>query len=149
AGDDTERGGGAIWVRGGSLRVVDSTFDGNHGPVVGQDVAGGAIYSVGVGIVAIAGSSFTNNAASNGGAIGVLFSDLAIADTELSSNAASGNGGNPGNGGNGGAIYSDGNDQTESLCRVGLALNTANAFGGGMFRVSNDGVGPMTIDDTS
>lgn len=148
-GDDTARGGGAIWVRGGSLHVVDCEFTGNRGPAAGQDVAGGAIYSVGVGDVTVVGSSFTGNQASNGGAIGVLFADLTLVATTIADNAATGSGGNPGNGGNGGGIYSDGNDQSHSLCGVDLVGNRATAFGGGLFRVSNDGIGPMDITDTS
>jgi hypothetical protein len=148
-GDDTARGGGAIWVRGGSLRVVACDFVDNRGPATGQDVAGGAIYSVGVGEVTIVASSFTGNQASNGGAIGVLFADLSLVDTTIADNAATGSGGNPGNGGNGGGVYSDGNDQAQALCGVDLVGNRANAFGGGMFRVSNNGVGPMAIDQTS
>lgn len=148
-GNDTERGGGAIWVRGGSLRVIASIFEGNHGPATGQDVAGGAIYSVGIGSVAISGSVFRGNGASNGGAIGGLFADLAIDGTVIEDNVASGSGGNPGTGGNGGGIYLDGNDQRVSLCRVTLADNRANAFGGGLFRVSNNGVGPMLIERSS
>ena len=148
-GDDTERGGGAIWVRGGSLRVASCTFSENHRPASGQDVAGGAIYSVGVGSVAIAASTFQGNGASNGGAIGALFADLAIDGTLIANNTASGSGGNPGNGGNGGGIYLDGNDQDVSLCGSTLADNTANAFGGGFFRVSNNGNGPMRIERSS
>ncbi|HSK03280.1 MAG TPA: hypothetical protein VK932_18640, partial [Kofleriaceae bacterium] len=145
-GDDTERGGGAIWTLGGSVRVLDSSLTDNAAPATGQDVAGGALYAVGVGSVTIVGSVFAGNGASNGGAIGVLHGDLAIVDSVIEGNAASGSGGNPGNGGNGGGIYVDGVGQDVSLCGVRLADNTANAFGGGLFRVSNDGVGPMAID---
>jgi hypothetical protein len=131
-GGDTSRGGGAIWVLGGSLRVVESVFDDNHGPATGQDVAGGAIYSVGVGSVTVVDSTFTNNSASSGGAIGVLFSHLSITRSVIADNAATGTNGNPGDGGNGGGVYSDGNDQVESLCNVILSGNSANAFGGGL-----------------
>ena len=145
-GDDTDRGGGAIWTRGGSLRLVGVTITDSHGPATGQDVAGGAVYAVGVGSVEIANSVLVGNSASNGGAIGVLHGDLAIADTTITGNAATGSGGNPGHGGNGGGVYLDGVGQDVSLCGVRLADNDANAFGGGLFRVSNDGVGPMRID---
>lgn len=148
-GDDTARGGGAIWVRGGSLRAIDCEFADNRGPLTGQDVAGGAIYNVGVGAVTVVDSSFTGNQASSGGAIGVLFADLTLVDTVIADNAATGTGGNPGNGGNGGGIYSDGNDQVQVLCGVDLVANRAHAYGGGMFRVSNNGIGPMAITETS
>ncbi len=149
AGDDTDRGGGAIWLRGGSLHVVASRFTDNHAPATGQDVAGGALYDVGSGHVTIAGSTFSGNSGSNGGAIGILHADLTIVDTEIIGNAATGSGGNPGNGGNGGGVYIDGVGQSVALCGVRLADNGANAYGGGLFRVSNDGVGAMTIDRSS
>jgi hypothetical protein len=148
-GGDTQRGGGAIWTLGGSVEVIDCTFTGNRAPATGQDVAGGAIYNVGVGRVTVVGSTFHDNRASNGGAIGVLHSDLVMANTTLAGNAATGSGGNPGSGGNGGAVYSDGNDQTVSLCGVTIEDNDANAYGGGLFRVSNNGVGPMLVDRSS
>jgi hypothetical protein len=148
-GSDPNRSGGAIWVLGGSLRVLDSSFEDNRAPATGQDVAGGAIYSVGVGSVTVVRSTFANNTASSGGAIGALHSDLALVDTVIADNDATGTGGNPGNGGNGGGVYSDGNDQVESLCGVTLARNHCNVHGGGWFRVSNNGVGPMTIDRSS
>jgi len=149
AGNDTDRGGGAIWLRGGSLHVIECSFTDNHAPATGQDVAGGAIYDVGSGHVTIAGSSFTGNSGSNGGAIGILHADLEIVDTAITENAATGSGGNPGNGGNGGGVYIDGVSQTVSLDRVGIEDNSANAFGGGLFRVSNDGVGAMKLDRSS
>jgi hypothetical protein len=149
AGDDTARGGGAIWCNGGNVHVIDCTFVDNHGPSAGQDVAGGAIYDIGLGEVTVVDSAFSANSASNGGAIAVLHAGLTLVDTTVSHNAATGTGGNPGNGGNGGGIYSDGVDQVESLCGVTIEENQANAFGGGFFRVSNDGNGPMSIDRTS
>ena len=149
AGDDTDRSGGAIWLRGGSLHVVASRFTDNHAPATGQDVAGGAIYDVGSGHVTIAGSIFSGNSGSNGGAIGILHADLTIVESEITGNAATGSGGNPGNGGNGGGVYIDGVGQTVSLCGVRLTDNGANAYGGGLFRVSNDGVGAMAIDRSS
>jgi len=148
-GDDTVRGGGAIWTNGGNVHAIDCTFTDNHGPATGQDVAGGAIYDVGLGEVTVIGSELSGNSASNGGAIGVLHAGLTLVNTSISGNTASGSGGNPGNGGNGGGIYSDGTNQVESLCGVEIEGNDANAYGGGFFRVSNNGIGPMAIDRTS
>ncbi|MCD6499694.1 MAG: hypothetical protein J7M25_15490 [Deltaproteobacteria bacterium] len=144
--DDTDSGGGAIWSRGGNIVIVGCTFRNNSAPETGQDLAGGAIYNVGSGRVAITDSLFENNHASDGGAIGVLHADLAIYNTIITGNRATGTGGNPGNGGDGGGIYSDGTSQDESLCAVVLTNNQANKAGGGMFRVSNDNVGTMTFD---
>jgi len=144
-GTDTSSGGAAIFRLGGQLTVTDCTFTGNTGPETGQDVAGGAIYSLGVGQTTISGSVFTDNACSSGGAIGNLHNQLVVSDCVITGNAATGFGGNPGNGGNGGGIYMDGVDQTFTLTDTVIHTNTANARGGGLFRVSNNGIGPMTI----
>ena len=145
-GDDTAQGGGAIYRDGGSLTVIDSTFDGNHAPSPGQDIAGGAIYGFGGGDTIIVGSTFTNNAASDGGAIGSLNADLTVLNSTLTGNHATGTGGNPGNGGAGGAIYMDGRDEVTTLCGVTISNNTAGAIGGGVFRVSNDHTGTFAMD---
>jgi hypothetical protein len=146
-GTTTDSGGAAIY-RGtyGTLNVIDCNFFDNVGPAVGQDVAGGAIYSFGDTTTTIVGSVFTNNRCSSGGALGFLFGHLTLVNSILDGNSATGTGGNPGSGGNGGAIYSDGNNQTMSICGSSLSNNTANARGGGFMRVSNNGVGPLTID---
>jgi hypothetical protein len=146
-GTNVDNGGAAIY-RGmdGHLRVVDCTFTGNVGPALGQDVAGGAIYSRGDGTTTVVGSTFSGNRCSSGGALGNLFGDLTVVNSRLAGNAATGSGGNPGNGGNGGGIYVDGASQTVTLCGTRILGNDANAAGGGVFRVSNNGVGPMSID---
>jgi hypothetical protein len=145
-GEDTAQGGGAIYRDGGSLTVIESTFDDNHAPSPGQDIAGGAIYAFGGGETVIAGSTFTNNSASDGGAIGSLDGDLTIINTTLAGNAATGTGGNPGDGGAGGAIYQDGGDEATTLCGVTIQHNTAGAIGGGVFRVSNSDDGTFAMD---
>lgn len=145
-GEDTAQGGGAIYRDGGSLTVIDAHFEGNRGPETGQDVAGGAIYAFGGGETVIAGSTFLNNAASDGGAVGSLNGDLAIINSTFTGNAATGTGGNPGNGGCGGAIYQDGRDELTSLCGVIVRANTAGAIGGGVFRVSNTDDGTFAMD---
>ena len=145
-GVDTAQGGGAIYRDGGSLTVIDCAFDGNHAPATGQDVAGGAIYGFGGGETVIVGSTFTNNAGSDGGAVGSLNADLTIIDSTFANNAATGTGGNPGNGGCGGALYMDGRDEKTSLCGVTIHANTAGAIGGGFFRVSNDHTGSFAMD---
>jgi hypothetical protein len=145
-GVDTAQGGGAIYRDGGSLTVLDSSFDDNHGPMVGQDVAGGAIYGFGGGETVIVGSTFTNNSASDGGAVGSLNGNLTIIDSTFATNAATGTGGNPGNGGCGGALYMDGGKELASLCGVKIQNNRAGAIGGGFFRVSNDHTGAFAMD---
>ncbi len=144
-GDDTHRGGGAIWSLGGSLHIIECSFFDNHAPAAGQDVAGGAVYNVGRGETVVVRSVFSGNSASNGGALGVLHANLEVVDSVFEGNAATGSGGNPGNGGCGGAIYSDGTSQDEALCGVVIRGNRAGAIGGGFFRVSNDRQGEMII----
>ncbi|HEY5922143.1 MAG TPA: right-handed parallel beta-helix repeat-containing protein [Kofleriaceae bacterium] len=145
-GEDTAQGGAAIYRDGGSLTVLDSVFDNNHGPLTGQDVAGGAIYGFGGGDTIVVGSSFTNNAASDGGAIGSLNGDLTIINSTFTNNAATGSGGNPGDGGCGGALYMDGRDELTSLCGVTIRGSMAGAIGGAVFRVSNDNTGSFAMD---
>jgi hypothetical protein len=146
AGEDTAQGGGAIYRDGGSLTVIDCDFHDNHAPASGQDVAGGAIYAFGGGETRISGSTFTNNSASDGGAVGSLNGDLTIINSIFSDNAATGTLGNPGDGGCGGAVYMDGGDEAASLCGVVITDNTAGAIAGGFFRVSNSADGTADID---
>ena len=136
---NTTQGGAAIYRSGGTLTVINSRFINNVAPVTGQDVAGGAIYSIGVGKTTIVGSVFQGNQASNGGAIGNLGNSLTIVNSNVSGNAATGNGGNPGNGGNGGGIYIDGEYNTVELLGVKVVNNKGNAFGGGLMRVTYHG----------
>jgi hypothetical protein len=148
-GEDTAQGGGAIYRDGGSLTVLACDFEDNHAPATGQDVAGGAIYGFGGGETVIANSTFTNNSASDGGAVGSLNGDLTIIDSVFTGNAATGTDGNPGNGGCGGAIYVDGGDEKTTLCGVVIAGNSAGAIGGGVFRVSNSEDGTFTLDEST
>jgi hypothetical protein len=145
-GDDTAAGGGAIYRDGGSLTVLDCVFLDNHAPSPGQDIAGGAIYGFGGGETVIAGSTFSGNSASNGGAVGSLNGDLTLINSTFSENAATGTDGNPGNGGCGGAVYMDGTHETTSVCGVTMSKNEAGAIGGAFFRVSNDSSGAFTMD---
>jgi len=148
-GTDTASGGAAVFRLGGSLTILDCIFENNVGPSPGQDVAGGAVYSLGIGTTIISGSIFLNNRCSNGGAIGNLHNHLELVNSIVRGSSATGTGGNPGDGGNGGGVYMDGNNQTFNICGSVISGNTANALGGGVFRVSNNGVGPTTIDQTT
>jgi hypothetical protein len=164
--DDGE--GGALYMRDGNLTVIDSTFSDNQAAMLGPDTGGGAIYVLGSkhGAV-IVGSTFTNNTASNAGAVGGLFTELDVYDSLFTGNRAEGNGANNddstrckamnngqnevGSGGNGGALYSDGNSVNVVLCGDEIDDNAAgmNAFGGGLFFTSNDRMGTLTITDTT
>lgn len=165
--------GGAIYMRDGNLTVIDSLFEDNSAAPLGPDVGGGAIRMLGSkhGVIVV-GSTFRNNAASNGAAIGCLFSQMEIYNSVVESNTATGhdannndpnrcsainNGQNEvGSGGNGGAVYSDGISTTEKpvnviLCGDKIVNNAAgeNAFGGGLFFTSNNFGGTLTIADTT
>lgn len=168
----TATGGAAIYRVGAQLTVVDCTFQGNIGPVTGQDVAGGAIYSIGGGATKISGSTFSGNACSNGGALGNLgVANLTIFNSTFDGNTATGLNANPGNGGNGGAISFDGPASSGcngsvamppytpidiTVCGATFHANHAGigAFGGAIFRTVDTtcvpkNTGPVTIDKST
>jgi len=165
--DDGE--GGALYMRDGNLTVIDCTFSHNQAAQLGPDTGGGAIYITGSKHGAlIVGSVFTDNSASNAGAVGGLFAELDIYDSLFQRNTATGNGANSddsskcsvinngqhevGSGGNGGAVYQDGGNATNVvLCGVDIENNKAGmgAFGGGVFMTSNDFSGTMTVRDST
>jgi hypothetical protein len=162
-GTELDGGGGAVYMRDGKLRVWNTLFKNNEGAATGPDVAGGAIYVLGSLGTAIVGSTFESNRASNGGAIGALFGDLSIYNSEFSSNQATGNeansikstchvnGGESGNGGNGGAVVIDGSENyAVNVCGSTFASNAAGigALGGAIFRTP-DGVSQTTTIDRS
>ena len=160
--------GGAIFMRDGNLSVIDSIFENDKAAPLGPDVGGGAIRMLGSkhGVV-IVGSTFKNNAASNGGAVGCLFSELDVYDSLFDGNVATGHDANNddatkcsvinngqheiGSGGNGGALYSDGASVNVTLCGDKIVNNAAgtNAFGGGLFFTSNDFGGTLAFTDTT
>src|SRR6185503_7571533 len=86
--------GGALQMRDGVLHVIDATFVDNQAAALGPDVGGGAIYLNGALAGVIVGSTFLDNSGSNGGAIGVLNSDLDIYNSRFEGNAALGFGAN-------------------------------------------------------
>ncbi len=145
----TEQGGAAVYRLGGALTILESSFEGGTGPESGQDVAGGAVYSIGVGTTTIVGSTFRGNRCSSGGAIGNLHAGLVLVNSVVEGNEATGSGGNPGNGGNGGGIYMDGVGNVLRLCGVSLRDNVGYAYGGGLFRVSNAEMPETTIELTN
>jgi hypothetical protein len=138
-GSQTENGGGAVFRLGGRLQIIGSTFTDNRCPESGQDVAGGAVSSIGEHPTVIVGSVFQGNRCSNGGAIGNLGNPFTLVNSSVVENQATGSGGNPGNGGNGGGISVDGQGKTVTICGATLARNQGKAYGGGLFRVSYEG----------
>lgn len=158
-GTDVDGGGGAIYVRDGILRVINSQFTSNKGAALGPDVAGGAIYTIGSLETTIVASTFTGNSASNGGAVGALFGNPSIYNSLFDNNSALGNGANnysetcpsrsTGNGGNAGAFYIDGSESTHiRICGTRFRNNKAGAraFGGAIFRAINSNSEGVNID---
>lgn len=155
-------GGGAIWVRGGRFKVINSRFFRNRCDETGPDVGGAAIRSFDQyqGLpVPIVGSTFggradLGNSCSNGGALSSIGVSYKVINSLISHNKAIGTGANPARagtpgGGSGGAIYNDGNTFNLNICGSNINTNTANEGGGAIFFVSNDLTGTLTIRDSS
>jgi len=163
-GTQTDGGGAAIYFKDGILHVWNSIFKNNSGPSLGPDVAGGAIYTLGSYATTIVGSTFESNHAANGGAIGSLWGDLSIYNSEFTSNEATGNGANNvsssckvnggeiGDGGNGGAVSIDGGESyAVNVCGSTFTSNAAGsgALGGAIFRTPDAAQQTTTIDRSS
>lgn len=150
-------GGGAIFDRGGRLRIVRSTFIGNRCEATGPDIGGGAVRALSQfrgRPVEIVDSRFTGNVCSNGGALSSIGVSWTVRASRFIANRAIGRGANPARpgtpgGGSGGAIYNDGNRMTLSILASTFARNRAREGGGAVFFVSNDRTGTMTIRDSA
>ncbi|HWO13846.1 MAG TPA: hypothetical protein VNN80_30295 [Polyangiaceae bacterium] len=156
--EDEYDGGGAIWVRGGRFRVVGSRFFNNACADTGTDVGGGAlrVFSQYDGLpVYVVSSTFggadgLGNAGSNGGGISSIGVSWSIINSAFTHNRAVGEGGNDGTpgGGSGGAIYNDGGTMTLSVCGTRIEDNQVNAYGSGIFFVSNNHDGTLRVEDS-
>ncbi|MBZ5709695.1 right-handed parallel beta-helix repeat-containing protein [Nannocystis pusilla] len=152
-GTDVDGGGGAIFHLGGSVTAIDSVFENNEAATWGPDVAGGAIYGIGVGATTVVGCTFHNNRAANGGAIGALHTALTIVNSTFTDNEATGRDANyidmmgeqAGHGGNGGAIVMDGSGRELTICGSTVQGNRGGAFGAALFRTGYEGE-PTVID---
>lgn len=153
-GDFTEGGGGgAVFVRGGQLRVIDSTFSKNRCDRTGPDLGGAAIRVLShwpKKRVQVSGSEFRGGRCSNGAALSSIGVSWRIVDSLFKNNRAIGTGANPAQsgtpgGGSGGAIYMDGNRMKLIVRRSTLAGNSAREGGGAIFFVSNNRTGTMTL----
>jgi hypothetical protein len=146
-------GGGAIFARGGRLRIVDSIFAGNRCERDGPDIGGGAIRALSqyhALPVYVVNSRFTANVCSNGGALSSIGVSWTVLNSRFLTNRAIGIGANPAQpgspgGGSGGAIYNDGDRMALSIGGSLFAENRANEGGGAIFFVSNDRSGTMAI----
>jgi hypothetical protein len=146
-------GGGAIFDRGGQLRIVDSTFAENRCDPTGPDLGGGAVRALSQydnRPVYVVDSRFIANVCSNGGALSSIGVSWTVLDSSFRGNRAIGHGANPARsgtsgGGSGGAIYNDGDRMTLSIGGCLFAGNHANEGGGAVFFVSDDRSGTMGI----
>jgi hypothetical protein len=154
-------GGGAVWVRGGRFKVVNSRFFNNVCADSGPDVGGAAIrvFSQYNGLpVYVVNSTFGGapgygNVGANGGGISSIGVSWAIYNSLFSHNRAIGNGGNPAQsgtpgGGSGGAIYNDGNTMTLALYGSVIRDNEVNSYGSAIFFISNDHTGTLHVEDS-
>jgi hypothetical protein len=157
SGEDFDGGGGgAIFVRGGRLRIVHSTFSANRCDRIGPDVGGGAVRALSQyhGLpVNVVDSRFTSNVCSNGGALSSIGVSWNVTRSRFVGNRAIGTGANPARagtpgGGSGGAIYNDGNRFKLTITASHLSDNHAAEGGGAIFFVSNDRTGTLAITDS-
>lgn len=155
-------GGGAVFVRGGRLRVIESDFTANRCDPVGPDVGGGALRVLSqfegrpviVANTTFGGVGDLGNRCSNGGAISSIGVSWRILGSTFVGNDAIGNGANPARpgtpgGGNGGAIALDGNRFVLELFDSTVRDGVANEGGGSIFFVSNDRTGELRITDST
>ena len=147
-------GGGAIFDRGGQLKVIDARFTGNRCDSTGPDLGGAAIRALSQyqnRAVEVTGSTFTGGVCSNGGALSSIGVSWVVQDSTFTGNRAIGDGANPAQagtpgGGSGGAIYTDGDDYTVTVDGSVITGNSAREGGGALFFVSNDKTGTLTIE---
>jgi predicted outer membrane repeat protein len=154
-------GGGAVFARGGRLKIVNSRFFRNQCDPTGPDVGGGAVRAFdqynGLPLYVVdstfGGRSDLGNACSNGGALSSIGVSYTVINSLLTDNRAIGVGANPARsgtpgGGSGGAIYNDGNTFHLAIEGSRIANNTAKEGGGAIFFVSDDRTGTMSISSS-
>ncbi|HEY4829780.1 MAG TPA: hypothetical protein VIH85_23665, partial [Solirubrobacteraceae bacterium] len=150
-------GGGAVFARGGRLRIVNSVFTGNRCDHYGPDLGGGAVRALSQYNdlpVYVVGSRFADNACSNGAALSSIGVSWTVLNSRFVDNRAIGSGANPARsgtpgGGSGGAIYNDGDRMVLTIGGSVFTNNRANAGGGAIFFVSDDRTGTMSIVDST
>lgn len=162
-GEMTEGGGGgAIFVRGGRLKVVGSRFFRNVCDSTGPDLGGAAIrvlsQSQGLPVYIVdstfGGAPGQGGSCSNGGALSSIGVSWEIYNSVFSHNEAIGNGANPARGGtpgggSGGAIYADGDRFTIRVAGTVIENNHAREGGGAVFFVSNDRTGSLAFEGST
>ena len=146
-------GGGAIFARGGRLKIIDSQFVGNRCDRTGPDLGSGAVRVLDQyadRAVVVRRSTFTGGRCSNGAALSSIGVSWSIYDSVFSGNRAVGSGANPARvgtpgGGSGAAVYADGNDFRVLIAGTRMTRNHAREGGGAVFFVSNDRSGVLEI----
>jgi hypothetical protein len=146
-------GGGAVFVRGGRLKIVDVTFVGNRCDRTGPDLGGAAVRALSQHRgrpVYVVNSRFRGGRCSNGAALSSIGVSWEVYNSTFTDNSAIGHGANPRRpgtpgGGSGGAIYADGNDFTVLVAGSTMIDNHAREGGGAIFFVSNDRTGDLLI----
>ena len=154
-------GGGAVFARGGRLKIVNSRFFRNQCDATGPDVGGAAVRALdqfnGLPLHVVnstfGGRSDLGNVCSNGGGLSSIGVSFNVVNSLFTHNRAIGTGANPARsgtpgGGSGGAIYNDGNNFRLGICGSRIAENSANEGGGAIFFVSNDRTGTLSITDS-
>jgi hypothetical protein len=150
-------GGGAIFDRGGRLKVIDSRFIGNRCDATGPDLGGAAIRALSQyqgRPVYVVHSTFRGGVCSNGGALSSIGVSWVVLNSVMTGNRAIGWGANPAQagapgGGSGAAIYTDGDRYTVTIAGTVIASNQAKEGGGAVFFVSNDKTGTLRIEDST
>jgi hypothetical protein len=146
-------GGGAIFARGGQLKIVRSKFVRNRCDRTGPDLGGGAVRALSQyhgRPVTVVRSTFRSGVCSNGAALSSIGVSWSIYNSLFTRNRAIGRGANPARpgtpgGGSGGAVYADGNDFRVLLAGTRMVRNRAREGGGAVFYVSNDRTGILEI----
>ncbi len=154
-------GGGAIWVRGGRFKIINSVFVNNRCDLTGPDVGGASVrvfsqYSdlpVYVVNSTFGGAPTFSNTCSNAGGISSIGVSWTIINSLFTDNETTGWGANPSRiatpgGGSGAAIYNDGNTMTLKVLGTRIERNHAREGGGAIFFVSNDRSGKLIIEDS-
>jgi hypothetical protein len=154
-------GGGAVFARGGRLKIVNSRFFRNRCDPTGPDVGGGAVRALDqsgdrplyVVNSTFGGRSDLGNVCSNGGALSSIGVSYTVINSLFTHNRAIGTGANPAEagtpgGGSGGAIYNDGNRFQLRVTGSKLVQNRAREGGGAIFFVSNDLTGTLRITNS-
>lgn len=155
-------GGGAVFVRGGRVKIVNSRFFTNQCEETGPDIGGAAVRVLSqyenlpayVVNSTFGGREDLGNYCSNGGGLSSIGVSYTVINSLFSFNEAIGYGANPAQsgtpgGGSGGAIYNDGNTFTLTVCGTSITDNHANEGGGAIFFVSNDLSGHLVITDST